>query len=229
MTDISRAKIRCRNADIERNSDFRLSIVKSRFLDWFSENRSNLSCDTEDTLAVRTVCGDGDIEDIVIETQDRLDIRTRNAVFRKNEKSVITGTREHILGNTDLYTGAEHTVGIVSSKFSLSDRHDTFHSDVILGSGIYLRTDQGERIFSTGSDIICTAADLKRSMLSGIYLAKMQVGAFDRLTGHDFTNDDIADVVADFIFFFYLETAGEEFLLEHIRGNVDIDIIFQPA
>ena len=82
MADISRAQIRSGNADVERNRHFRLCVVEGRFLDRLAENGGNLTGDAEDALAVRTVCRDGNIEDIVVKAQYRLNVRTRNTIRR---------------------------------------------------------------------------------------------------------------------------------------------------
>ena len=66
MTDVSRAEVRSRYADVEVNCNIALSVIKSRLLNGLAEYCSNLSCDTEDRLAVRSVCRDGNVENIII-------------------------------------------------------------------------------------------------------------------------------------------------------------------
>ena len=226
VADISRAQILCRYADIERDLHIGLGIVECRLFERLAENGSDFTCNTEDALAVRTVCRDRDIEDIVIEPQDRLYIRTRFRIFRKYQKSVITGTREHILTDTDLDAGAEHTIGIVSSEFTLADGHQAFYSYVIFRGRIHLRADQRERVLSAGGNIIRAAADLQCAVGSCIHLTKMEMCSLDRITSLHETYDNITDVVSDLVLLFYLETTGKELLLQFIRGNIDIYIIF---
>ena len=100
---------------------------------------------------------------------------------------------------------------------------------MVFCSCIDLSTNQCERIFATCSNVIGAAADLENTVPACIYCAKMKVRAFNNLTGLNFTDNDIADVLAYFIFFLYLETAAEELLFKNVRGNVNINIIFKPA
>ena len=57
----------------------------------------------------------------------------------------------------------------------------------------------------------------------------MKVCTLDAFTGLYQTDNNITDVMADLILLFYLEATGKELLLQFIRGNIDIYIIFQPA
>ena len=104
MTDVSGAKIRSGYSDVEVDLNIALCVIKSRLLNGLAKNCSNLTCDTEDRLAVRSVCRDGNVENIIVKAKDRLYVCTRNGVSRKNQKSVVACAGEHILGNTDLNT-----------------------------------------------------------------------------------------------------------------------------
>ena len=66
-------------------------------------------------------------------------------------------------------------------------------------------------------------------MLTCINLAEVKVCAFDCFTCLNFTDNDLADVLAYFVFFLYFEAAAEELLFEHVRSNVNIYIIFKPT
>ena len=85
---------------------------------------------------------------------------------------------------------------------------------------INLCSDEGQRILAARFNVIGAAADLENTVPACIYCAKMKVRAFNNLTGLNFTDNDIADVLAYFIFFLYLETAAEELLFKNVRGNV---------
>ena len=110
MSDVSRAEIGSRNSDVEIDRNIALRVIKSRFLNLLAEHCCYFPCDTVDGLAVRSVCSDGNVENIIIKAKDGLNVCTGNRIFRKDQKSVVTCAGEHVLSNADLNTGAEHSV-----------------------------------------------------------------------------------------------------------------------
>ena len=111
----------------------------------------------------------------------------------------------------------------------MADRHDAFNGDMIFSGSVNLCADQGQRILAACSNVISAAADLKNAVLACIYRAEVKVCALDDFAGLYFTDNDLADVLAYFILFLYLETAAEELFFENVRGNVNIYIILKPA
>ena len=229
MSDITRTKIRSRYADVEIDLFAGFGEIKCGLLNGLAEDSRNFPCDTEDALAVRSVGCDGNIENIIVKAENGLNIASGNAVFGKDKEAVVSCTGEHILSNADLNTRAEHAERIVTSELALADRHEALDSLVILGCCVNLCADKSQRILAARLYIICTAADLKHAVLTCINSAKMKMRAFYGFAGLYFTYNDLADVLAYFVFFLHFESAAEEFFFKHIRSNVNINIIFKPA
>ena len=78
---------------------------------------------------------------------------------------------------------------------------------------IDLSADESQRILAACSNVISAAADLKDTVFAGINSAEVKVCAFDCFTCLNFTDNDLADVLAYFIFFLYFEAAAEDCLL----------------
>ena len=113
-----------------------LGVIQSRHLALLAQDSSYFSSDTVDALAVGTVSGDGNVKHPVIQTQDGLYIGTDLSVLRQYQQAVVTGTGIHIFGNTQLYAGAQHTVGLIATQLALLDLHHAFYGLVILGSHV---------------------------------------------------------------------------------------------
>ena len=99
---------------------------------------------------------------------------------------------------------------------------------VFCGS-INLCADQSQRILAACSNVISTAADLENAVLACIYGAKMKVCAFDCFACLNFADNDFGYVLAYFVLFFYFEAAAEELVLELIRCDINIYVIFKPT
>ena len=108
---ISRTQIRCLDRDLETVLlHFCLMIVDVRLFQRLVQNRRDLTGDPEDTLAVRAVCGDRDVEDPVVQTKDRLHVRARLCIVRQNQQPVVARAREEVFPDAKLGPGAEHSV-----------------------------------------------------------------------------------------------------------------------
>ena len=209
--------------EIDRLAGFRIGKVGSP--DGCSEYCRNFPCDTENTLAVGSVGSYRNIEDIIVNAEDGLNVRSDLCIVREHKESVVACTRVHVLTHTELRTGAEHTEGIISAKLALTDRHDTLNRFVILSGRIYGSAHERERELLSRSHIIGAAGDLM--LLSAVVnLAERKVCTLDGLAALNKSDDYFADVPADFIFLFYFESAREKLFLKLVRSNVYINIIF---
>ena len=108
---ISRAQIRCLDRDLEAVLLHGcLMIADGRLFQRLVQDCCDLTGDPEDTLAVRAVRGDRDIEDPVVQAKDRLHVCAWFCIVRQNQQPVVTGARVEILPDAKLGPGAEHSV-----------------------------------------------------------------------------------------------------------------------
>ena len=59
-----------------------------------------------------TVGGDGDVEDVVIQTHHGGDVGAGDGVLGQDEQAVDLRTREQVIVQAQLLAGAQHTVGL---------------------------------------------------------------------------------------------------------------------
>ena len=116
MSDISRAKLRRK----VRNFYFGIiafdCVKRTVGLSYrFSQNRRNFACDSENTLAVGSVCGYRNIENVVVKSENGLYVATVFAVGRKNKKPAVVAAFEHISVYAQFRTGTKHTVGLYTA------------------------------------------------------------------------------------------------------------------
>ena len=72
----------------------------------------DLAGDAQNGLAVRAVGGDGDVEDVVIQTHHRGNVGAGDGILGQDEQTVDLRTREQVLVQAQLLTGAQHAVGL---------------------------------------------------------------------------------------------------------------------
>ena len=98
MTDIPRADIG--SLDLYVNDFSRVAgngVVGGGHLHLLAEYSRHLACHTEYGLAVRAVRGNGDIEDVIVETHDLADIVARDGILWEIEQSVYFGAGEEVV------------------------------------------------------------------------------------------------------------------------------------
>ena len=224
MCNITRAEVGCFDGDMKGNITSVFGVGQIGHLERLFQYSRNFSCDTDDRLAVGTVCRDADIENIVIQPQNRLDIGAERCICGQNEQSVVAGTRIHVLGDTEFCSGAEHTVGFLSAELTLFDGHDTFDGDMVLCRCIDGCADHGNGESAADTDVVRAAADLLYAVFAKVYGTDMDMGIGNQLAGENFTDNNAGDVRADFLQFFYLKTGGEQKTFQFLCRNVNIDV-----
>ena len=230
MCDIAGAEFRRLHGDVKSLVfDICLRIIQCRHLERLAEGRCNFPRDAEDTHRVRPVSRDGDIVDPVIEADDRLDIFPGRYIIRKNKQAVVAGSRIHILGKTELGSGAEHPIRIVSAQLSLPDRGGSKNSHMILRCLDHLGADQCQRVFLSGADIVCAAAHLKRAIFSGTDPAQMQMGVRNRIALLDISDDNAMNILPELRQLLHLKPAVKQLLFQFLRCHININIFLQPA
>ena len=230
MSDVSRADVLRLDGDVKAFlSDLRLRVVHGGLLQLLVEHCRNLSRKAENALAVRSVRRDGDIENPVVQSENRLHIRAGLCVLRQNQQSVIFCAGIHIFADTELHAGAEHTLRLIAAKLSLLDRHGSLDGLMILCRHIDSRPDQRDGILAPRLYIICAAAHLKAAVLPRVHPAHMQMGLRDRLALLHQSDDNLADVFSNLCQFFYFKSTGKQLLLQLLRRNLYLYIFFQPT
>ena len=209
------------------NSSF--GVIQSGSLQLFTKSSSHFTGNTENALAVCTVCIDGDVEHPIVQTQQRLNISTDLSIFRQNQQTIVTGTGIQILCQTQFNTGAQHTMGLIAAQFTFFDLHNTFDSLMIFSSCVYRSAYQSHGEFAAGTNIIGTTADLQAFTLTYIYFTNMQVSFRNGFAFFHQTNNNTANIFTDLPGFFYFETTVEQSFFQYFRLYINIDIFSQPT
>ena len=173
--------------------------------------------DAQHRLAVGTVCGDGDVEDVVIQTHHRGDVGAGDGVLGQDEQAVDLRAREQIIVQAQLLAGAEHAVGLDALHLAGLDLDAAGQGGAIQSGG---HTVAQLHIGGTGAD-----ADIV-AVVTAVHHTLCQVGAFLLFHLHDLANDHLADACIQRDQLFHLKAAGEQLLLQLLSGNVDINEFF---
>ena len=198
------------------------------------EHRRHLACDTEYTLTIGAVSSDGNIENPVVQPDDFANILSDGRAFVQNEQAVHIRAGIKVVVDAELLARTEHAEGFHAAKFSLLDFFDARrifferrgiglrHGRVIERDG---RLHAREYIGRARDDL-----DFPTVFLAAIHGANLHVVAVGmRDDGFYLSHDHAVYFFAEIRELLYLEPAGKELLGELLRGNVYIDIIFQPA
>ena len=192
-------------------------VIHGGHVQGLAEDGRDLAGDAQNGLAVRAVGGDGDIEDIVIQTDHGGDIGAGHAVFGQDEQTVDLGTGEQILVQAQLLAGAEHTVGLHALHLAGLDLDAAGQGGAIQSRGHAVAQ---LHVGGTGAN-----ADLV-AVSAAVHHTLGQVGALLLFHLHDLADDHLADAGIQRDELFHLETAGEQLLLQFLCGNIDINKFF---
>ena len=215
---VAGAQLRCLHLD--GDGSVRLAdclIVHGGHVQRLAQNSRHLAGNAQNGLAVRAVGGDGDIEDVVIQTHHRSNIGAGDRVLGQDEQAVDLRAREQIIVQTQLCAGAQHTVGFHALHLASLDGDAAGQGGAIqCGRHAIAQLHVG----STGAD-----ADLV-AVGTAVHHTLGQVGALLLFHLHDLTDDHLADAGIQRNELFHLETAGEQLLLQFLCGNIDINEFF---
>ena len=192
-------------------------VIHGGHVQGLAEDGRDLPCDAQNGLAVRAVGGDGDIEDVVIQTDHRCDVGAGDAVFGQDEQTVDLRTGEQVIVQAQLLAGAEHTVGLNALHLAGLDLDAAGQGGAIQSGG---HTVAQLHVGGTGAD-----ADIV-AVVAAVHHTLGQVGALLLFHLHDLTDDHLADACIQRDQLFDLKTAGEELLLQFLSRDVDIDKFF---
>ena len=217
---IARAKGRLLYFNGDLDVRLRRRIGKGGQFEGLFEDGGDFARDAEDALAVGAVGGDGDIEEIVVDADDRADVRADGLAFIEDEDAVDLGALVIVVGDAQLLARAHHALGKDAAQFTVLDfLHAALVEDgraVERAGHLCPREDVGRR-----------RADLLDAVLAAVHLADgepVRIGVL--FGGEDLAHDDVRDVFAKVSELLYLKPAREELFLQLLGGNIDIHIIF---
>ena len=221
MANVARAEILGLDAD----GQARIHIVADRVvggghLEGLVQHCCNLARNAEHTLAVGAVGRDGNIKNVVVKADDLLNGRAGDSVLRQIEQAVDLGTGVQIIVQAQFLTAAQHTVGLDAHQGLRLDFYAAGQRGAVeCGGGVH-----------TGVDVGCAGGNLDVvAVLAAVNLADVQMGAFLRDTlGHN-TDNDLGDLAAEVDQLLDLKAAAKELVLKLLRGDVDVNILLQPA
>ena len=182
-----------------------------------AQNGSDLAGNAQHGLAVGAVCGDGDIEDIVIQADNGCDVGAGNGILGQDEQAIDLRAREQVIVQAQLLAGAEHTVGLHALHLAGLDGNAAGQGGAIQCGGHAIAQ---LHVGGTGAD-----ADLV-AVSAAVHHTLGQVGALLLFHLHDLANDHLADACIQRDQLFHLKAAGEQLLLQLLSGNVDINEFF---
>ena len=111
VTEIARAQILVDNLNRDIAVSFFGAVVGIiGCFERLFEERRNLARDTENRLTIGTICGNRDIENVVVQAEIFHDILADGSVLGENENSVYGSALNPVVVNSKLAARAEHTV-----------------------------------------------------------------------------------------------------------------------
>ena len=192
-------------------------VVHGGHVQGLAQNGSHLTGNAQHGLAVRAVGGDGDVEDVVIQTHHRGDVGAGDGVLRQDEQAVDLRAREQVIIEAQLLAGAQHAVGFHALHLAGLDLDAAGQGGAIQSRGHAVAQ---LHVGGTGADADVVA------VVAAVHHTLGQVGALLLFHLHDLTDDHLADACIQRDQPFDLKTAGEELLLQFLSRDVDIDKFF---
>ena len=190
--------------------------------------------DAEYALAIGAIGGDGNIENPVVQPDDFANILSDGRAFVQNEQAVHIRAGIKVVVDAELLARAEHAEGLHAAQLALLNFFDARriffecrgiglrHGGIVERDG---RLHAREYIGRARDDL-----DFPTVFLAAVYDADLHMVAVGmRDDGFYLSHDHAVYFFAEIRELLYLEPAGKELLGELLRGNVYIDIIFQPA
>ena len=192
-------------------------VIHGGHMQGLAQNGSDLAGNAQHGLAIRAVCGDGDIEDIVIQTDNGCDVGAGNGILGQDEQAIDLRAREQVIVQAQLLAGAEHTVGLHALHLAGLDLDAAGQGGAIQSSGHAVAQ---LHVGGTGADADVVA------VVAAVHHTLGQVGALLLFHLHDLADDHLADACIQRDQLFHLKAAGEQLLLQLLSGNVDINEFF---
>ena len=81
-------------------------VIHGRHVEGLAEDGRYFAGNAQNGLAIRAVCGNGDIKNVIIQADDRSNVRAGNGILRQDEQAVDLSAREQIIVQAQLLAGA---------------------------------------------------------------------------------------------------------------------------
>ena len=192
-------------------------VVHGRHMQGLAEDGGHLAGDAQHRLAVGAVGGDGDVEDVVVQTHHGGDVGAGDGVLGQDEQAVDLRAREQVVVQAQLLAGAEHSVGLDALHLAGLDLDAAGQGGAVQRGG-HTVAQLHVRSAGADADVVAVAA--------AVHDALGQMGALLRLHLHDLAHDHLADAGVQRDQLLDLKAAGEELLFKLLCGNVNIDEFF---
>ena len=174
----------------------------------------------EHALTIGAVGGDGDIEEIIVDADDRTDIHAHGGIFVEDEDAVHLRALVIIVGDAELLARAEHALAHDAAQLARFDLLDTS----LVQDGRAVERAGHDRALK---DVGRRRADLFDPVRAAVHRADgepVRIGMLFRLC--DAPRDDVRHVLSEIGEALHLEPAGKEFFLQFFGRNIDVHIVF---
>ena len=218
VADVARAEVRGLDGDgqtvVGGVGD---GIVGGGHLEGLAQHGGNFAGDAEDALAIGTVGGDGDVKNVIIQTDNFLNGGAGNGILGQVEQAVDLSAGIQVVVQAQFLAAAEHAIGLNTHQGLGLDLDAAGQRGAVQsGGGVHALVN----VRSAGGDLDVVA------VLAAVYFADMQVGALLRNALGDNADNDLADLAAEINEFFDLKAAAKELIFQLLCGDVNINILF---
>ena len=220
MSDIAGAERRLLDRDGDLHVRRVRDIVGRGGLQGLFEDGGDLARHAEHALAVGTVRRHRDVKDIVVDADDGADIDADGRIVVQNEDAVDLRARIEVVGDAQFLARAEHALGRDAAQLARLDLLDA----ALVQDGRIIERNGNDRALK---DVGRSGADLLCAVRAAVHLTDsepVRIGVLFRLG--DAPRDDVRDVLAEVGELLHLEPAGEQLVLQFLRGDIDLYIVF---
>ena len=185
------------------------------------QNRRNFPRDAVYALAVGAVGGNGNIENIIVQSDHFFHVGADGRAFAENEDAVHVGAVVPIVVDAELFARAEHAARFYAAQFPLL----YFYAAV---QGRAVQRDGHERALE---HVVRARNDLNvLAVFAAVQPANFQLVRIGMLfKACDPARDAAVYLFPDVFEFFHFESAGKEPFLQFFGCNIYINIIFEPT
>ena len=220
---IARAEIRCLVGDAQMLVDIAAAALDNRCmqLELTVKGRRGLTCQTDDTHAVRTVGCNLKFSNILIQTDNRSDVNANRRALRHKQQTFRIAVRGIVQRQPEFLERAHHAVGRNATQLALRDLDSARQGGLVKGN----RNDTADnRVRRAGYD-------LNRLVLADINLADNQmIGVRMGNIGQDFAGNNIFKLAAEIDNFLNLRAGHGHLGIVFLIGNaVHIHKFGKPA
>ena len=187
------------------------------------EGSCGLAGQTDHAQAVRTVRGDLEIGDPVVQTEYLFDVLANRGAGRQEQDAVLARIRHAAVGQAEFLERAHHAVGRHAAQLALGDLHTARQGGLV-------QADRADLANGRRRYIGCAGDDLHRLLLADIELADLQmvgIRVIDNL--EDLAGHNVVDLRAEVVNLLDLGAGHSQLGIILLRGDaVHIGIIRKP-